>query len=606
MPRTPNRNWEYPPGNGDFLQKIFEAIDEDMETAISGGETPTLAEVLATGNAANAKITNITDPTSDYDAATKHYVDTHTGGVPTTRLVETRAPLSGGGDLSEDRTISIQQSSYNTDGYLSYQDWNLFNSKIDLDSLSAIAPLYYDVLYGEFEMSQSSYNTDGWLSYEDWNAFNNKLDSCSLDDAYSFGQSIIADLGAVEITVPDGADNVALELTQNDATNNPIALLIDNQGTGSSIELTGSTRSIVSKTNLTIQIDSKGYIATGAGGAVSIGNTGRELTLSADSFGITASATSANMSFILAANVALARVIAFDADNANVGGSAGITFSDSWQKDSSGVGGYSTSMPYASSATEWTTFKTNFGEVSLLNAVNQCAPKPGGFTWIEKSTPYTAVNGEGILANTSGGGWTLTLPASPTIGDTVGISDSRGTFDTNNLTIARNGSLIQGVDEDLVCDLQDSSFVLIYSGATTGWKIDTYISQASGVVLTRFIDLTGDSKHTTGTATSGGGTTSSHFHVTISNGIVCGLRVRAIGNTTLSNIEFFSDSGLTRRIYYAVNKDCYTSPYHADYNSWCIPQFNGPLVDNALYYTITNNGSNDSTYEIEMTLIGEA
>lgn len=39
------------------------------------------------------------------------------------------APLSGGGDLSANRTISISQSNATTDGYLSSIDWNTFNDK---------------------------------------------------------------------------------------------------------------------------------------------------------------------------------------------------------------------------------------------------------------------------------------------------------------------------------------------------------------------------------------------------------------------------------------------------------------------------------------------
>jgi len=107
----------------------------------------------------------------------------------------------------------------------------------------------------------------------------------------------------------------------------------------------------------------------------------------------------------------------------------------------------------------------------------------GGLTWIAKTTTYTAVKNEGILANTSSASWTLTLPTSPTAGDTVGITDANGTFGTNNLTIERNGQKIQGLEENLVVDMNNASFLLIYSGTTTGWKLDTYLPNSSeGVV----------------------------------------------------------------------------------------------------------------------------
>jgi len=49
--------------------------------------------------------------------------------VPSTRLINTTAPLQGGGDLSADRTLSITQASSTTNGYLSSTDWTTFNSK---------------------------------------------------------------------------------------------------------------------------------------------------------------------------------------------------------------------------------------------------------------------------------------------------------------------------------------------------------------------------------------------------------------------------------------------------------------------------------------------
>jgi len=99
--------------------------------------------------------------------------------------------------------------------------------------------------------------------------------------------------------------------------------------------------------------------------------------------------------------------------------------------------------------------------------------------WRVESANYLASADEGIFADTSAGTFTVTLPAAPSLGDRVGISDEASTFSANNLTVARNGSLIQGLAEDLTVDVADASFVLIYSGATTGWKIDTYLSQAT-------------------------------------------------------------------------------------------------------------------------------
>lgn len=58
-----------------------------------------------------------------------NYTLTGLGGVPTARTISTTSPLSGGGDLSANRTFSITQATTSTDGYLSSTDWNTFNNK---------------------------------------------------------------------------------------------------------------------------------------------------------------------------------------------------------------------------------------------------------------------------------------------------------------------------------------------------------------------------------------------------------------------------------------------------------------------------------------------
>ena len=51
----------------------------------------------------------------------------------------------------------------------------------------------------------------------------------------------------------------------------------------------------------------------------------------------------------------------------------------------------------------------------------------------------TAVAGEGYFINTTSNACTATLPAGA-IGNECTFVDYAGTFDTNNLTIGRNGS----------------------------------------------------------------------------------------------------------------------------------------------------------------------
>lgn len=93
----------------------------------------------------------------------------------------------------------------------------------------------------------------------------------------------------------------------------------------------------------------------------------------------------------------------------------------------------------------------------------------GGSGYTVKSANYTAVSGDNILADTSGGPFTITLPSSPTNGSVVNIADCTGTFQTNALTVARNESTIMNLAEDLIASIKGASFGLVYNGST--WRI---------------------------------------------------------------------------------------------------------------------------------------
>jgi len=94
-----------------------------------------------------------------------------------------------------------------------------------------------------------------------------------------------------------------------------------------------------------------------------------------------------------------------------------------------------------------------------------------GLTWNIISANSTLVAFNGYFTDTTGGALTATLPASATLGDTLKINDLAGTFATNNLTLARNGSNIKGVAEDLVIDYNQATIELVYSNSTYGWKV---------------------------------------------------------------------------------------------------------------------------------------
>jgi hypothetical protein len=67
---------------------------------------------------------------------------------------------------------------------------------------------------------------------------------------------------------------------------------------------------------------------------------------------------------------------------------------------------------------------------------------------------------------------TLTLPASPTLGQEVVVVDATGTAATNNITILRNGGKINGLTEDAILDVNQGTSTFTYTGSTLGWRFD--------------------------------------------------------------------------------------------------------------------------------------
>jgi len=86
-----------------------------------------------------------------------------------------------------------------------------------------------------------------------------------------------------------------------------------------------------------------------------------------------------------------------------------------------------------------------------------------------KTAGFTAVAGNGYFVNTTSGAITVTLPATPTAGDLVGIKDYANTADTNAITIARNGENIQGTANDFLINTEGAAVTFIYVDGTQGW-----------------------------------------------------------------------------------------------------------------------------------------
>jgi len=91
----------------------------------------------------------------------------------------------------------------------------------------------------------------------------------------------------------------------------------------------------------------------------------------------------------------------------------------------------------------------------------------------DANSPYTAVAGAQILANTTSTVITVTLPAAASTGDEVTIIDARGTFLSNNLTVDRNGLNINSAASNLTLSNNGQSLTLVYVDSTRGWAYKT-------------------------------------------------------------------------------------------------------------------------------------
>ena len=88
---------------------------------------------------------------------------------------------------------------------------------------------------------------------------------------------------------------------------------------------------------------------------------------------------------------------------------------------------------------------------------------------ILKSANYTAVVGEFITVTAAG--ITITLPATPSAGDTVTIKDGTGAAASSTFTVGRNGENIASSATDLIFDRNYVEITMTYLNGTIGWSV---------------------------------------------------------------------------------------------------------------------------------------
>ena len=92
----------------------------------------------------------------------------------------------------------------------------------------------------------------------------------------------------------------------------------------------------------------------------------------------------------------------------------------------------------------------------------------GAITWSDtvQTSNFSADAGSGYFINTTSGAVTVTLPGSPSAGDTVALVDYAGTADTNAITIDSDGGKIQGESDDFILKTERVSVTLVWIDST--------------------------------------------------------------------------------------------------------------------------------------------
>ena len=113
-----------------------------------------------------------------------------------------------------------------------------------------------------------------------------------------------------------------------------------------------------------------------------------------------------------------------------------------------------------------------------------------------KTSTFTAVAGKGYFVNTTGGAITVNLPAG-SAGAQIGLLDYAGTWDTNNCTVAANGSeKIQGSTDNALFSRDREALQIVYVDSTQGWVITSVADQ--GGTQAEYVTASGGTITTSG------------------------------------------------------------------------------------------------------------
>jgi hypothetical protein len=114
---------------------------------------------------------------------------------------------------------------------------------------------------------------------------------------------------------------------------------------------------------------------------------------------------------------------------------------------------------------------TSTSQTSAIATASSLAALGGWNSWQIHNSGNKALAAADRIFVIPGPNMTLTLPATPSLGNAVIIVDAAGTAATTNFTVARNGVPIMGQAQDLIVNTNNARLQLVYSDNTRGWRL---------------------------------------------------------------------------------------------------------------------------------------
>ena len=119
---------------------------------------------------------------------------------------------------------------------------------------------------------------------------------------------------------------------------------------------------------------------------------------------------------------------------------------------------------------------------NVFGSSGTVAAAAGGLSWqdVVTASTVTVESNRGYFINTTSNACTVTLPASPAVGDQVIVLDYARTWDSNAVTIDSNGNNFQGDPDTYTVDYdtEGQGINIVYADSTKGWIPNSDIANA--------------------------------------------------------------------------------------------------------------------------------